>query len=1578
MLHPVRRLYQERSAGLVPVTGQTGPPQLDRFFDDTLSRLSGGNVEEGWWRNLLDRAGHAFVAPDVLQREDLQSWLKDDQVRADFKALAGARVVDTPEAPGIWSRLRERYAAITQMSEYLTDEPIEVVVAILLAAFLVDLGSAGGRLAWLTLESDRQTRADLKSGFEDVSRRLENLGPDPLVEEIHTQRVSEELARVQQRRAWDPVQAREQIRYLLDRVQSGDLRHAERAAQSAVLYWAARLYAGEPEHLEDAKGFRDRLRQLDPAADTRVLDALILETEGDGAGALRMLRDVDDPDARMALFSILHKVRGRADALRWLDGQEGRQNPGFLTGFGWHKVAVALAQSDRWEEAAAYLAATREHQKEWPDHLFVEGAINATLLLPTELRRHALEMNLFHPGVCTIEGPTADQHRERATLCFQEAAERMTKPFPERALGARRWLLWLRLTHPDPAVNQAAREEVRNHMQDPGQAPHLLPIARAFGIPFDVGRLRSWLDERARMGGFEDHELQASFMLAEMSLEPADLIAFLDEEELGLRRVFPPGLLSLARIQALVKDGQPARARNLLEECKEEFEAADQQRLEALIEAYEGIDPRPRLERLYESSHGWEDLQNLVHHLYRVKDWAALRPRLEDLFQHERTLPNALRLVECMQRNPESCQADILDFLEAHQDLVERNLELKSVKAWALFRGGRLDEARVFNERLRSERSHPSDLQLEINLALQAGAWESFSGIVEREWEKRTEHDPENLIRLASLAAEANTTSRAFELLRLAAEKGRDNPHILMEAIGLAYRLGREGEELGDWLTRAVELSSDEGPIQTFDLRTLFEKWMPAHRERVRTVEESFLHGAIPLHVAAAKLNVPLSSLLIGLPRSNAALQDGRRRTVIPIVSGARQPVLIRREWAVGLDVSSLMILTQMGLLRKVIESFQRIILAPDTMLLLLNERNRVRFHQPSLVKKAEEILGLIGSDQLRCAELLLSPPQWLSEEVGPDLAQLLQAARESQGCVVRPRPIYKAGSLMDEEARLRDYENLVVSTVDLERILYGKGIFDTSTHEKAARFLTSQDCGTSEDAGLLLSKSPLYLDDLALSYLQSAGLLGFLANSGMDLRIHLSTRQDQISLIERSHQGAQLEHAIEDLRVTLRDALHTGRIGFLPRHGPKAEEEWFSEAAPTLGQFLQDVGSCNAVCIDDRFVTKNSLLSDRQGKLVPVPCVFDVLRHLQAQGILTDEERQITLQKLRQAGFTFVPVEPEELKRLLTSAPSKPDGILVEGAELRMIRQTLARIRYLEMLRQPEESSFLELLWHTSSWVISQLWNDAGLPSERAVDLTDWVWHHVAPSPLEWQKDTSIEAFVLFLSSLLLSLPLIREERREAFVAWIEEGVLEPLRPANCRILDDLYAVTRQQILGKSERFAKTNNFLLAGYLVGLQPPTIRERLQHDEILRELIGLQTHSVIGLGERVSVSWSSLFVAARRVLTQTTVFAACSDPISFSRDSAPISWISGENRWSERASYRLRRFEEKSWAVFWNYNGDTKQQSEPCREQTISKTQLSGLWKLAQPCVFPVQAPWRDTAGLRSLDVCLKKISRIGS
>ncbi|HXM69980.1 MAG TPA: hypothetical protein VN970_02535, partial [Thermoanaerobaculia bacterium] len=367
---------------------------------------------------------------------------------------------------------------------------------------------------------------------------------------------------------------------------------------------------------------------------------------------------------------------------------------------------------------------------------------------------------------------------------------------------------------------------------------------------------------------------------------------------------------------------------------------------------------------------------------------------------------------------------------------------LQSTKAWALFQTGRLEEAERLNSQLLRQRSQAQDLDLDINLALASGRWERFATIVEREWPRRAAQPPETLIRLASLAAQEGTSSdRAWELAKLTVEKGGADPHVIMSALSLMYRLGRDGQPEGAaWLSRALALSSDSGPIQRLDLAAVVQEWLPAQREHSRTVEERWLRGEIPLHFAAAQLGAPLSHLLIALPRDNESLQDGRRRILLPIVSELRQPIPMQPEWAIGLDITSLLILAHLNLLDRVIAACAKIFLAPETLLVLLNEHHWVRFQQPARVAAAELLRRMLDEGQLREAEAPRGDIADLAAEVGNDLAQLLQAAKESGGTVVRHLPIYKLRSLMTEPAALGEYERLICSTVDLEQVLSRRG----------------------------------------------------------------------------------------------------------------------------------------------------------------------------------------------------------------------------------------------------------------------------------------------------------------------------------------------------------------------------------------------------------------------------------------------------------------------------------------------------------------------------------------------------------
>ena len=1025
------RLSRERQAGRRLFVSHEDK-LIDAEFDKTIARLRGEEVEDRWLSQIRTFIEHPLVTPELLGEQDIRDWLAEDRVRCDLKALASARLLGVVEdGNNVKQRLIQTHSSISGKPEAFAVEAINCAVAILVAGYRASLKGPLAPVAGLIqagVTEQREGLGRLSQEISGVGERLEKLAPDNLVVIAHTSQATQELGRILKRRGFLGDRAREEIRVLVQQIVESDLRYADQGIRTKILYWAARFHTADVQHIPSARSYLGQLRKLDPRYDTRIVDAYIMEREGDINGALHLLRDINDPDGHSALWSVLSRTRGKEAALLWFEEQPGHEDAGFLTGIGWSNLAISLAEMDEWEKACDSLAGVGGHLVEWPDLAFVEGVINAAMLLPLEVRHLALRMNIFHSQIQAVKGPDVDQRRVRAHSCFEQAKKLMTEIGEgKRAEVAKVWLLWLRLTAEKEEIAEAARGEVREAMKDPAQAVDFLPVALAFGVDFDKGPLQRYLIQRTKMGGLEGQEIVAEVLLAETTMTAREHADFLEREESRLATGVPIATLVGKRIEALLADGQIARSKHVLVEHKSDFVEYDYDRLSAMIVKREGGDARNRLEEIYSQTGELLDLQNLVREIGQTGDWTALRPLSEKLFQLERTKHNAHRLVDCMQRDPKSGYASIVTFFQENPALADWSDDLKSAKAWALFYIGQSREARIVNDQLLNTRSSRADLWLDMNLAIQSGDWERFPAIVEREWDKRDTYEADVLLRLAMLAAEADTTAnRALELAKLAADKAPNDPAVLMNVYSLTVQLGRDDEVDPSWMARAVELSSDSGPVHRVDMRTLVQEMMPAHRERDRLIERHLLQGEVPLHMAAAMLHMPLSRILIDLPRRNAEQGDGRRRVLIPIVSGTRQIIGLQPSWVVGLDVTSLMVFGFLGLLQNILNAFNRIALAPETMVVLLNERRRVRFHQPSRIKNAEEIRELIEKGQLRPVASSIEPPPWLVEEVGRDLAEMLEAARINNGRVVRSRPIYQLRTFLENEADLKEYDNLL------------------------------------------------------------------------------------------------------------------------------------------------------------------------------------------------------------------------------------------------------------------------------------------------------------------------------------------------------------------------------------------------------------------------------------------------------------------------------------------------------------------------------------------------------------------------
>ena len=1474
-----RRLFAERRAGQAPFTQR--PSIMDEPLNETLNRIRGGNIDSPWWRNLLDRFSQQYVSPDFLEKPSLQEWLKDDTVTNDLKTIATWRITGTDrDEAELRDRLAQSYSHRTGEALHLAVGPINVVVAILVAGYIEEIPRDQRALAGIV----QTTLSQLDDHLGHLNQSISPAN-DPITRLMQTKCADKELARILALRAFDLTTARADIQKLHDRLDTGDLSSANDEVRNKVRYWLARLCAGDAETLDIAKKYQLQIRNNDPDTDLSIVDALIHHMDGDSDRGIRVLRDRDDPDARSVLFTLFVRSQDAETALIMFDDKIGASDACFFTAFGWWYWACCMAEAGRWEEAAQRLAGFDGVWSDMPALAFIEGVVNAQLLLPEE-SRHLTDGPPLFVGITPNQGEQAEGAHERAKTCFelaQSGLHDIGRSDPERTRIIADWQRWLLLMDPKEGNIRVAHDEIRQDLESNNPNVNLMLFAFVFGVSFNSESLRQHLSGRKKFGGLNDDEIRAEYILFLLDLHSGELkcrdfLIYLEKHQRRLDTIVPDNLLMTMKVGALVEDKQTERARALLKEMSGDIHKAEVMRLSAMIDVHAGVDPRKKLEQAYRETGNIIDLRNLIRCLQRADDRESLLPPLEKMVELQRTVANARDLVVCLSGPPFFDHDRVVKFLEANPDLVMQSPDLQCGKAWALFATGRLSDARELNESLKNTGQQAGNvLALDINIAVASGDWEFLPAIVKREWPKRNTHDAETLVHLAQIAGhQSRSPARALALARLAADKATDNPHVLLAAFHLHFRFDREEEADPGWLTHAVQHSStDAGPVWSVDLQAVVTEWMPKRQEQLAGIEQHWLAGKIPAGIAASMLNVPLTRLLVQIPEVNTDLVDRRMSAVIPVVSGSRPPVELHEDWAIGLDVTSILILHYLDLLDLVLDTFPRTRLAPDLMLCLFEEQGRVRFQQPSKVRAGRQVRTLCNQQRLRVADHLGAPPEATTKEVGRVLGALLQAAGQNDGKVVCVLPIHRPDSLLEKEADTSDWDDLIVSAPDFCNLLYRKGLIDAEVHERTQLFLRSQ--GQSERGRLEASilDRTIYLDGLVLSYLQNARALESIAAAGLDLRIHPDVLDQMDELVKAGESGEGLAAKLDEIRHALRNAMESGKTCYLPHRLDPGDSEQIRDHKFTPISLIMSAADCDALYIDDRFINAKERLvvTEKSDSAVPIVCILDVFQYLVRKEYITHERHWAARHKLRTGGFVFIPFDAAELVHWMKTAFVE-NGRLEEGAEIRAIRQSLIRAHDLGVVNPAEMVALQTEVSKTCISVIRSLWNDESLVMESAAALSEWIWRHLVVAVLgdgghieKKQRDDWIRASMLDRVKLVLLPPFIdSRDRRTAYADWVEASVLQPLRQANSDLIEealislcDMISDQGDEAVHYGRLFLEQLPEALRQYLLARYP----ERAQ-------LWGFMARRIFTLDTDISITDHDLFGAAKDVFSGVEV------------------------------------------------------------------------------------------------------------
>jgi hypothetical protein len=960
---------------------------------------------------------------------------------------------------------------------------------------------------------------------------------------------------------------------------------------------------------------------------------------------------------------------------------------------------------------------------------------------------------------------------------------------PGAAIIDDEYALWLELKDPDESGKGRQRLEAK--LNDPKSALRLVHLGIQFGITLDLEAVERKIERQIALHGEITYDTAiARFALAFTQKTPEDVANYIARHRDELAKHLDKKSLQFLQIEMLSRAGLPERANVCLDILVEEgLSEAEGNRLRRIIAEAEGTDPVEARKEQFKKTDSLIDLVNLVDALETRGDWDGICEYGQILFDRTRSLHDAERLANSL--NNAQKNERLVDFLEANGALLAQSRNLQMLYCWSLYNEGALLKARSELAKLNDYRENANYRELQIHIGISLGDWISLSGFVDNECLTKEKRSPQDLIRAARLALLLGASNAAKELIFAAANKG-DDAGILAAAYFLASNAGWEDDaEVCKWLQKAAALSGDDGPIQKMTLKDILDR-KPDWDRRESETWQLLSRGDIPMFLAAKSLNKSLIDLMLFPALANLSENDPRRRGVVPAYSGKRQPTPLDTRGAIGIDASALLTLGFLDLLDEAFDAFDKIYVPHSTLTWLFEEKQKAAFHQPSRIRNAKEVRDLIATEALEKFIPSTVPDSDLSAQVGDELALLIAEAEkvrdddDTQRIVVRPCPVHRVASLMDEEADLAEHAGVLSSCESVVSKLRQKGQITVEEEKKARAYLRLSEKPWPNQPEIA-DGAILYLDDLGVDYFLHLGILGKLRGAGFKPIASPRKVSETNSLISYESISGKVNDVIERIRSAVNLGIESSKIKVGRR--PYTDElgtQSISEH-PTAG-VIALANDCTAIIVDDRFLNQHANVDYGSGQ-TPIYTTLDLLDALISIGTITPENLLEYQTLLRRSGYIFVPLKDDELACHLAASIVKGDKV-IETAELKAIRENILLVRMSTWLQLPKEVPWLDMLLKVLIRVLKGLWKpDADLSSARA--RSNWIMHQddvcgwaqcLGGKNGDYIVKTGRGAHILMVITPPIDAP---QDVKEEYQNWVEDRVLVPIKEQD----PDLYS---------------------------------------------------------------------------------------------------------------------------------------------------------------------------------------------
>ena len=1297
------------------------------------------------------------------------------------------------------------------------------------------------------LEYDSAAITEIRKLFE---KDIATLGTNP---EIIDKEVESRLDRLRKCRyfpEFDEVDFAKNLAASLN--QDGDLALASLPKKGTALAWCARILASEAPI--EAKEILNRIRSSgDDIHD--VARTLVKTSHSDVEEVVGELCEIGTPMAFGSAFISILRAKGVHKATEWL------RNAGlsFVSLDCDAKCGYIYESLKNGDWDVAYAAAKEVEEAEFKQSPGLHPAVAEAFLIyavPDEFRLTGLNLHLpFYASQLPLRSdPIALENRRHAIDHFEKLHSfAISHDLSGLAAYADDKALWLRIM--DPETKAEALDELKQSLMSPETPLRRIGLASQFGIDINHERINREINRQTALsGGMSPDAASARFALALSMESPGTAAEYMQLHRDQLLQHIDWENVYLVEISMLARSGQLAKAEERLNEAIDKgLSESDITRIRHELTEAGGGDPIAERLAAYNENKSILDLRSLVAAYGEAKDWPNACIYGRKLLHRTGTLEDARILVFALYHL--EMHDELLSVLEEFPSLRLNDETIRVLRVRTLFENGMLNESLDASQELTSDSSESRQLQLD--LAIFSGDWESLQGFVEDEWNARSERKAPDLLRAGQIAEQIGAV-RGRELVREAASHAEDDPAVLIGCYATASSAGWDDSiEVHGWMERAAELSGEDGPVQKISIEEILKK-KPDWERRESKVWDLLQKGDAPQIIASLSLNLSLLNLNLMPALINLNEPDVRKRSLVYAFSGARGRSKAQPR-TVAMDATALITAEYLGLLDVYIEQFDSIVIPHSTLGWLFEEKSRILFHQPSRVTAARELREMIANRKLLAFECSTVVSEKLVDEIGYSLAELISEASSPehkdtrQRLVVRGRPVHKVNLLMQEEADLSVYETYLCSDFAVVDYLRRKGILTSSEKKEAITMLEGREFQWQSEPKIT-DEAILYLDDLAVSQLQFLGLLSKLQECGLTVYVATNKIEEADALISYDSVSHDVVEIVDTLRIRLREGLRIGklRLGKAFRSDDGSSPDSVSPH-PAI-DMLRLNEAVDAGVVDDRFISQHGTVSlgPNDRPLLTTPDILDMLTE---RGAISAERRCEALTNLRKAQFALIPLVAEDMNELIVDC-SVVNGKLQETAEIKSIRENIERIRMSNMLQIPKELEWLDGITQIFNACLQEQWNN-DFDEVTTMARSDWFlavsdvrkWAHRIHDNVEQYNEQYLNWIVL-----LMFLQTHQEQSvKEAYWRWLDLRVLEPLQNNEPDCYKNLLERAKERVagilafceqkLGKGDEIERIKPVFVR-FALNYLPPRVRNSLISDRKFLESWKLETFAYL--------------------------------------------------------------------------------------------------------------------------------------